>query len=186
MSEHPSPARTHIKRSRYFVDSRLQLAVVVPLLGILAVVAVAYAAAIYLLPGASALKSMSADETRSLFLRANIVYFAIAAAGIGAAAVYLTHRIAGPVVVIERALRAMQRGNYGQRLSLRPSDLLPSLAAAVRDLRSRLVEEAEQRRRLAEEVADRLDAGDLDEARKLLVQLGSPEEHHSPTHPTES
>ena len=129
---------------------------------------------------------MTADETRSLFMRANIIYFGIAAAGVGAAAVYLTHRIAGPLVVIERALQAMQRGDYSQRLSLRPRDFLHSLVAAVAELRSRLAEEAEQRRRLVEEVAERLDANDWAEARKLLVQLGSPEEQPSPTDPTDS
>ena len=186
MSENPNAKRPHSRRGRYFIDARLQLALAVPLLGILAVVAVAYVAAIYLLPGETALKSMTADETRSLFMRANIIYFAIAAIGVGSAAVYLTHRIAGPLFVIERALQAMQRGDYSQRLSLRPRDFLQSLATAVTKLRSQLAEEAEQRRRLVEEIAERLDASDWAEARKLLVQLGPTEEQPSPTGPTDS
>ncbi len=185
MSENPSAKPPHSRRGRYFIDARLQLALAVPLLGILAVVAVAYVAAVHLLPGETALKSMTSDEIRSLFMRANIIYFGIAAAGVGAAAVYLTHGIAGPRLVIERALRAMQRGDYSQRLSLRPRDFLQSLAAAVTELRSRLAEEAEQRCRLVEEVAERLDASDWAEARKLLVQLGPMEEQPSPTGPTD-
>ena len=186
MSENPSAKPPHSQRGRYFIDAPLQLALAAPLLGILAAVAVAYMAAIYLLPGEAALKSMTADETRSLFMRANIIYFAIAAAGVAVASIYLTHRIAGPLVVIERALQAMQRGDYNQRLSLRPSDFLQSLAAAVTELRSRLAEEAEQRCRLVEEVAERLDASDWAEARKLIVQLGPTEEQPSPTGSTDS
>ena len=186
MSENPSAEPPHSRRERYVIDARLQLALALPLLGILAVVAFAYVAAIYLLPGENVLKSMTADETRSLFMRANIIYFGIAAAAVSAAAVYLSHRIAGPLLVIERALHAMQRGDYSQRLSLRPRDFLQSLAAAVTELRSQLAEESERRSRLAEEVAERLDANDWAEARKLLVQLGSPEEQPSPTGPTDS
>jgi hypothetical protein len=41
MSENPSAAPPHNRRGRYFIDARLQLALAVPLLGILAVVAFA-------------------------------------------------------------------------------------------------------------------------------------------------
>ena len=172
MSDDPSPKPSFYRRERYFVDSRLQLALALPMLAILVVVALAYVAAVYLLPGQVALKMMTAEETRSLFLRANLIYFVLAGAALAAGAIYVTHRIAGPAGVIERAVRSMQGGDYSARLALRPRDDLRSLAAAVTNLCRQLREQEEQRQQLVEEVAARLDANDLAEARKLLVQLG--------------
>ena len=172
MSDNPSPKPRPWQRERYFVDPQLQLTLALPMLAILGVVALAYVAAIYLLPGQAALDTMTAEETRSLFLRANLIYFGLAGAALATSAIYLTHRIAGPAGVIERAVRSMQHGGEPSRLALRPRDSLGSLAAAVSELHNRLREQDEQRRQLIEEVAARLDANDLAEARKLLVQLG--------------
>ncbi len=159
------------KRKRYFVDPQLQLALALPLVGILAIVGLAYVAAIYLLPGETALQSMTAEETRAMFLQANVTYFLIAATGLGLVTVYLTHRIAGPVYVVEEALRAMTRGELNQRLALRPNDSMKSLAAAARALRDHLRSVDEQRQRLIKEASARLEAHDTASARDLLSQL---------------
>ena len=171
MSDNPSPKPGFYRRDRYFVDPRLQLALALPMLAILVVVALAYVAAVYLLPGEFALKTMTAGETRSLFLRANLIYFGLACAALLPSAIYVTHHIAGPAGVIERAVRSMQGGDYSRRLALRPGDHLLSLAEAVADLRKQLSEAEEQRRQLVKEVAACLDVNHLAEARKLLVQL---------------
>ncbi len=175
MSDSPSPKPGFYRRDRYFVDPRLQLALALPMLAILVVVALAYVAAVYVLPGEFALKTMTAEETRSLFLRANLTYLGLAGAALAASAIYLAHRIAGPAGVLERAVRSMQGGDYSPRLALRPRDYLQSLAEAVTDLRNQLSEQEEQRRQLVKEVAARLDVNDLAEARKLLAQLGESE-----------
>ena len=175
MHDNPSSKPRFYRRDRYFVDPRLQLALALPMLAILGVVAFAYVAAVYVLPGEFALKTMTAEETRSLFLRANLIYLSLAGAGLTASAIYLTHRIAGPVGVIERAVRSMRGGDYSPRLALRPSDYLQSLAEAVSDLRNQLSEQEEQRQRLVKEVVAHLDVNDLAEARSLLAQLGASE-----------
>ena len=180
MSDNLSPKRGCQQRERYFVDPRLQLTLALPMLAILVVVALAYVAAIYLLPGQAVLDTMTAEETRSLFLRANLTYFGLAGAALATSAIYLTHRIAGPAGVIERAVRSMQCGGDPPRLTLRPRDSLGSLATAVTELNNRLREREEQRRQIIEEVAARLDANDLAEARKLLVQLGVSEASSPP------
>jgi prepilin-type N-terminal cleavage/methylation domain-containing protein len=171
MSDDPKRTRPSFKRRRYFIDARLQLSLALPLLGVLAIVALAYAAAIYLLPGKMALETMTAEETRALFLRANLVYFAIAAVLLGAVAIFLAHRIAGPAQVIEAALRGLLRGRYDQRLALRPGDSLTSLAAAVNELRAQLRERDERQERLLRELEACLAANDLAAARALLAEL---------------
>jgi methyl-accepting chemotaxis protein len=159
------------RRKRYFVDPKLQLSLALPLVGMLALVGVAYVAALYLLPGEIAIRSMTAEETRSMFLRANVLYFVIAAAGLGLVAVFLTHRIAGPVYVVEGALRAMTRGELDRRLALRPNDALQSLAASARDLRDHLRHADDERQRLIKEASTRLEANDTASVRDLLTQL---------------
>ncbi|MEE8476644.1 MAG: hypothetical protein V3T01_14910, partial [Myxococcota bacterium] len=69
----------------------------------------------------------------------------------------------------------MTRGDSSLRLSLRPGDYFGSLASAATDLRDQLRELEEQRWQLVEEAITRLDAHDLAEVRKLLVQLGGSE-----------
>ena len=177
----PAPARSPgpsvaspSQRERYFVDPRLQLAVLVPLLTIMGMVAIACIASITLLLGDPARKALTVDETRTLFLRANGVYFIIAVVGVGAVAIFLTHRVAGPAGVIERAVRGLKNGEYSQRLSLRPHDYLKPVALAVTDLRNHLRAQDEHRRQLLEALATCLDAGDLTEARNLIAQLGLP------------
>ncbi len=175
MNDNSSPDRVFRRRERYFIDPRLQLALSLPLVATLVVVAVAYVAAIYVLPGELALKTMTAEETRRLFLRANMIYFGLAVAAILSGAIYLSHRVVGPAGVIERAVRGMTGGDSSLRLSLRPGDYFGSLASAATDLRDQLCELDEQRRQLVEEAITRLDAHDLAEVRKLLVQLGGSE-----------
>jgi hypothetical protein len=181
MRNNLSPKPGVQQRERYLVDPHLQLTLALPMLAILVVVALAYIAAIYLLPGHVALNTLTAEETRNLFLRSNLIYFGLAGAALTSSAIYLTHRIAGPAGVIERAVRSMQGGDDSPRLALRPNDSLQSLAVAVTELYDRLREQEEQRQQLIEEIATRLDANDLAEARKLLVQLGASEAPF-PTH----
>ncbi len=163
--------RSQHKRERYLIDPRMQLSMALPLLATLGVVGLAYVAAIYLLPGGGALKAMSAEETRALFLRANLVYFGIAAAAIVSGAIYLSHRVAGPALVLERALRAMRGGDYGERLSLRPNDLLLPLANVTIELRDALVAQDADRRQLVKELGACLDGNDQAGARELVAQL---------------
>lgn len=175
MNDNSSPDQDFKRRTRYFIEPRLQLALALPMVATLLVVGLAYVAAIYVLPGELALKTMTAEETQRLFLRANLIYFSLAVVGIGANAIYLSHRIVGPAGVIERAVRGMTGGDSSLRLSLRAGDYFGSLASATTDLRDQLCELDEQRRQLVEEAITRLDAHDLAEVRKLLVQLGGSE-----------
>ena len=83
------------KRTQYVVDARAQWKLILPLAVVLLGIAFAYALAIYLLPGGPALETMTARETRQLFLIANTIYCAIAVAGFGGVAIVVTHRVIG-------------------------------------------------------------------------------------------
>ncbi|UCE85985.1 MAG: hypothetical protein JSU66_16940 [Deltaproteobacteria bacterium] len=164
-----------LKRARYLIEARTQLAVALPLLAIPVVVALAYAAAVYVLPGEAALGALRPEEARNIAFRAGVVYLAFAAVAMGAAAVFLTHRFVGPAWVIERAIRAFGRGDYDQRVALRPRDHLQSLAAAVVEFRDQLRADDLRRRHMARELLSRLDEEDLKGARDLALQLARTE-----------
>jgi HAMP domain-containing protein len=151
------------RRRIYVVDRKLQLAVAAQLLGVLGGVAALYVVGLLLLSGGGGPEKLTAGEV----LRANLIYFLLAAAILGVVALLLTHRIAGPAFVVERAVRAMAKGDHGARLGLRKRDYLKPLAAAVEELRAEL----ERRARACEELRAALDRGDLDAARSLVERV---------------
>jgi HAMP domain-containing protein len=163
--------RSTSKRGRYLIEARTQLAVALPLMAIPLVVALAYALAVYVLPGEAALSALTPEEARNISFRASVVYLGFAAVAMAAAAVFLTHRFVGPAWVIERAIRGMSAGEYDQRVSLRPRDHLQSLASAVTELRDELRAQDGRRRQLAREAVSLLDEDDRKGARDLLLQL---------------
>ena len=58
----------------------------------------------------------------------------------------ITHSVAGPALVIERALDAMREGRFDSRLKLRSGDALTSLAAAAQRLGDHLQQQQGSRR----------------------------------------
>ncbi len=167
-----SEGRVHrhhfFRRWRYLVDPGLQLTLALQMAAVLLVVAAAYALAVYGLFDEASLQALTAEETRSLFMRANLLYGGQALIFVIAVAVLLLHRISGPVLVIERAVRGMRDGEFEHRLSLRPRDSLKSLASAVAELRTHLCEREERRDALWKELAGHLAADDVAAARELL------------------
>lgn len=151
------------RRLIYMVDRKLQLAVAAQLLGVLAGVAVLYVVGLLVLAGGGGSDGLTAGEV----LRANLIYFVLAAAILGVVALLITHRIAGPAFVVERAVRGMTRGDHTARLELRKRDYLKPLAAAVEELRAEL----DRRAHVGEELKAALDRGDLDAARTLAERI---------------
>ncbi len=172
MSDQRSQWGNLLRRRNVLVDPSLQVRLGMQLAGVFLGVAVAYALAIYVLFDQASMQALSADEVRSLFLRANLLYGGYALLFLMAAGVWLLHRISGPALVIERAVRALSAGDVEARLTLRPHDRLYSLAAAVAELREKLVGDEQRRRELLGELASRIEAGELTSTGELLEQLG--------------
>jgi methyl-accepting chemotaxis protein len=150
-------------RRTYVIDRKLQLSVAAHLLGALAGIAALYVVGVFLLAGGAGSEGLTAGEV----LRANLIYFVLAAAILGVVVILITHRIAGPALVIERAVRGMKTGDHSLRLELRKRDYLKPLAAAVAELR----EELDRRAQAATELKAALDRGDLDAARGLAERV---------------
>jgi methyl-accepting chemotaxis protein len=150
-------------RRTYVIDRKLQLSVAAHLLGALAGVAALYVVGMLLLSGGGGSDGLSAGEV----LRANLIYFLLAAAILAVVVILITHRIAGPALVVERAVRGMKTGDHSLRLDLRKRDYLKPLAAAVAELR----EDLDRRAQAGGELKAALDRGDLDAARTLVERV---------------
>lgn len=163
-------ARIEIKRSRYMLGSGMQRSVALQLLAVVSAIALLHGLALLAL--GREIRLLSASETRLLFVGFGVFYWLVAIAVVGGAALLLTHRIAGPALVIERAVRALARGDSEPRLQLRPRDYLRSLSDSVLELRVELREQAEQRGRVLRELAAYLRDADARAALECLEQLG--------------
>jgi len=176
MSEQVPQDRPRIKRARFLVDWRHQFAVMAQLLGVLFGVGLLYALGLLVLPGQDAMHELSPGEARDVFLRANAIYFALGAAILGVVSLLLTHRVAGPAYVMERAVHGMRKGDYSRRLNLRRRDYLKDLAAAIEALRAETVEKQETRKKKLSDLKSCLGEGDTAAATELVKQLLADEE----------
>jgi len=166
---------SRIRRRKYMVDFRLQMAITVQLLGVLFGVGLLYVLGVYFLPGTERIEQLGSRGVREVFLRANAIYFGLGAAILGVLAVLLTHRVAGPAFVLKRAVDGMREGRLQHRLVLRKRDYLKPLARSVAALCEDLLSRRAERRRCLDHLARCLDEGDLEAAHELVARLRSTE-----------
>src|SRR5205823_5223414 len=83
----------------------------------------------------------------------------------------ITHRVAGPAMVIERAIDGLVEGRFDARLTLRRGDYLKSLAAATQRLSDHLKAEQGDRDRTCVELERAVARGDRKAAIELLQRL---------------
>jgi len=160
MSDKPK----RFKRRIFLVDTRIQMTLGLYVVAVMLGIGALYAVAFVVLPSSEALVNMDSAQTRDVLIRGTAVYFALATAILFTVTLLLTHRIAGPVYVIERSVRAMVAGDFSVRLSLRKRDQLKSLAGLVEELRLKCLAENEQR----DNVVACLNEGDIEGAKELL------------------
>ncbi len=156
-----------IRRKKYLINGRLQLAVTIQLTYVMFAMCVIYALCLSLIP-ASTVYDMSGPEVLQVMMMATALYFILTTAILWLFAIVSTNRIAGPVYVIRRALIAMHKGDYSERVSLRRRDHLKDLAATVGDMQNQLRERDEKLRELRSCLLE----GDQKAALELLDQLG--------------
>lgn len=175
MTNQGDSQRSKVKRRKYVIDWRLQMAITAQLLGVLFGVGCLYTVGVFVLPKGDALTELSASDVSEVIMRANAIYFALGAAILGTIAILLTHRVAGPAFVVERAVDGMRKGLFEHRLKLRRRDYLKPLAAAVDGLREDLLKHRSERAKIVTDLDRCLQEGDVAAARELIVALRSEE-----------
>lgn len=140
------------KRWRFIVDAKMQYSVLYLVIGVSALTAFIFVAAAIALPAADSSASLTPSEMSSLLLQLGAVYVFFSVASLAWITIRLTHRVAGPAQVLERALRAMSRGDFGQRTKLRSKDYLQELAQAAGEHAAHLRARREQRLAMYDEL----------------------------------
>ena len=154
------------KRKTFLVDAKLQLSITLPMALVLVVASAGYIVSFSLLADRN-LGPTSAALIRQGHIT-TAVFFMIAFMGSVLVGLRVTHRIAGPIMVIERAVRGLREGRHDYRLQLRKNDHMKSLASEVAQLSEELQARENEHAELLEELRNASWNGDQDAIRKLL------------------
>ena len=161
------------KRKRLVVDKKWQLSVTAGIGGFALAAGILCLLGTYALSIADPVERISGQQMAMLALAVTGGYFAIVITFVVVAAIRITHRVAGPALVIGRALAALREGRYDSRLTLRKGDYLQDVAAEAKRLTEHLQRERDEHERIRSEIAAAVERGDRPVALKLLVHLGA-------------
>lgn len=192
---------TPTRRKRFVVDWRLQVRHLRFNLTYFAVFIVLFAGLTIAGPLSTLIGAAPADEQRAATRELLVLWSRLWPAALvtvilfAVHGLFVSHRIAGPLVRFRRVYRDIGQGDLSQRVATRQSDPLPSQAAALNDMTSELgrrvdgikdqaatVEKAvECLRRVAEtgppegvRIASLAAAAELEQLRAMLGQLRTP------------
>ena len=162
----PSTTRPHLTRRRYLIDRRRQLRTVVLTSGVtiflLVVVNIAFAvmrtSQSMVLSSAAPQLGPVLEKQAATFGTMLMVFSAIFVVGVVAITIAETHRTAGAIYAVKQRLERVRDGDFQVNLRLRKRDTLRDLVVPfnemVSSLRNRVVAEADELDRLADEAGD--------------------------------
>lgn len=110
-------------------------------------------------------------DARNLGIAVAGLYFGLGLFVTTVVGLVVTQRIAGPVIVIERAVRGIRSGDFTQRTHLRSGDHLVSLATEVGALQDDLGAVRTERNMLLESLGEALSVRDFGTAVRLQRDL---------------
>jgi signal transduction histidine kinase len=104
--------------------------------------------------------SLQVGNTPVVLLRgilgANWLFIVIGGVVVTVLAMFLTHRLAGPVYRLERSIEQMIDGNFNFEIRLRSKDEIKELADMMNNLNTRLSDRLREMRELTEQVGSHL------------------------------
>ena len=123
------------------------------------------------MPTEDVFEAFTGEQTRRVILTLNAAFFALTFITLGIIMLFLSHRVAGPALVFERALRAFMKGNFDERTTIRKKDYLQGLSQTLKDLGVHLRDQREQNDAFLSELEQALTAKDVTRAARLLQQF---------------
>jgi methyl-accepting chemotaxis protein len=167
---HPD-RQDHVRRRRYLLDSRWQAAVAGGTVAVAAVVGLLGFLVSYALTNSERLERLSSGQLGLLAALVNALYIALVTSVLVLMAIRLTHTVAGPARVLQRAIDALRSGRFDSRLELRKHDYLKDLAQSLGALTEDLRLRRESEQRLAAALEGALARNDLRAAREAVQAL---------------
>jgi hypothetical protein len=168
------------RRRQYIVDRTFQLGVTYTVLGVIATVGFLYLAGLWILPDAESLRGAAPTTIRTLLVGTHAGYLILTLGSLAVISIILTHRIAGPAMVLRKAVRSLQAGVFDPRLTLRKRDYLHDLAADLSALASHLRERDARMIAAIADVQGHLDRSELDLAIDALARCKAAAESGAP------
>lgn len=161
-----------IKRKIYVVDRPMQLAMIRLIMGLAASILIVLFAIGFVLPSEEFFSGMTGNEVRNLALRLFSVSFFACTGCLAIVAVLISHRVAGPAMVLKRAVEGFTKGEFGHRTSLRDKDYLQDLATTVGAHGKDLARRSQQRAQLLRRLRGSVDAEAAELVDRLLTLEG--------------
>ena len=155
------------RRKNYLPDRQWQLSVIRNIAGAALMAGLAYLLTIYLIPTTGILGKFDSRQIGMVAVAVNALYFLALLAAVVLVTIRVTQSVAGPAMVLERAIEGMCEGNFAERLSLRDGDYLKDLAASLEKLSKQLQQQDSERNRTGHELIQALATGELERARNL-------------------
>jgi HAMP domain-containing protein len=124
-------------RRKYIIKKNLQLGILLETALVMLLVAVLVGLTVYLCVFRPLIVELSGEKlslvNRVVSLRL-LVWFVPTVLAIAILSVFFSHRIAGPIFVFQRALRAIRKGEPADRVRLRKNDRLKDFAEDINRL----------------------------------------------------
>jgi len=177
------PAQSPNRRRGFVVDARWQLSVPFGIAALALGTGLLYFLGSYFLLANDPLESLSGTQTAYVALAVNAFYFVMLAGLLLAVALRITHAVAGPAMVLERAIEALRNGRFDSRTSLRKGDYLKSLAAAIQRLSLDLEQQRTGREIAYQDLEQAIGRGDRERAREILKSIRAPRSEAIPDQP---
>ncbi|MAG58499.1 MAG: hypothetical protein CMJ83_19600 [Planctomycetes bacterium] len=140
-------------------------------------------AATLVLPSAETLDALTGAEVHRLIFWLFAGYLVITSAAIGIVTGLLSHRIAGPEMVFNRAVKSMMHGDYAARVTLRKGDYLKKLSCLLAELQKHLRRRDEEHAALLQELGSALERGDVSSACDMIEHRLAAASSTAPTEP---
>ncbi|HEX6810576.1 MAG TPA: hypothetical protein VF384_03030 [Planctomycetota bacterium] len=158
------------------VDEKWQASVATRLaIAAMCVVALTQIVMIFFLSSGDTPEEMDSGEWRLAAVGVSALQLILLVGALWRTSIRITHSVAGPAWVLEKAIDAMCEGKFDSRLTLRRGDALKSLAAAIQRLRTQM----QRQQGGAPAGAPAADEPEGVEAAPTLVTTGAETKHNS-------
>lgn len=162
--------RSH-RRRQLVVDKRLQFSIMFTVVGGIATICLIFLSVNFVLPQQEALEALGGEGVHTLIVRLIVGFFLSSALTLGSLLLIVSHRVAGPAMVFERALRAFSRGSYDARVKTRRRDYLKNVSDAMQDLKDQLIQDRAHRASCLDQLQAAMESRDEEVAGRLLSEL---------------
>lgn len=162
-------------RTTYIIKPRLQIKYLIIALIVVCVTAIsvyyAFWSALITAPGMDELSSADWHVLQRGYQTSFIWVVVILILAIGIESIFLFHKLAGPLFVLERRVKGMAEGDFAAAVHLRRRDELKDVATSLQGMNDAVTAAVKADRNRITEIQSHLDKGEVAPAKEKLAGL---------------